>query len=103
MTAATVAIAVNWGVYIYAVVSGNVVEAALGYFVNPLVSVLIGVLVFREKIRAAQIAALVLAAIAVVIITVDYGRPPVVALTLALSFALYGSSRRWSRWIRARV
>ena len=90
VTAATVAIAVNWGVYIYAVVSGNVVEAALGYIVNPLVSVLIGVLVFREKIRAAQIAALVLAAIAVVIITVDYGRPPVVALTLALSFALYG-------------
>lgn len=90
VTAATVAIAINWGVYIYAVVSGNVVEAALGYFVNPLVSVLIGVLVFRERISAAQITALVLAAIAVVIITVDYGRPPVVALTLALSFALYG-------------
>ncbi|MCA1006796.1 EamA family transporter RarD [Rhodococcus hoagii] len=90
VTAATVAIAINWGVYIYAVVSGNVVEAALGYFVNPLVSVLIGVLVFRERISAAQIAALVLATIAVVIITVDYGRPPVVALTLALSFALYG-------------
>lgn len=90
VTAATVAIAINWGTYIYAVVSGNVVEAALGYFVNPLVSVLIGVLVFRERISAAQIAALVLATIAVVIITVDYGRPPVVALTLALSFALYG-------------
>lgn len=90
VAAATVAIGINWGVYIYAVVSGNVVEAALGYFVNPLVSVLIGVLVFRERIRAAQIAALVLAAVAVAIITVDYGRPPVVALTLAASFAMYG-------------
>lgn len=90
VAAATVAIGINWGVYIYAVVSGNVVEAALGYFVNPLVSVLIGVLVFRERIRAAQIAALVLAAAAVAIITVDYGRPPVVALTLAASFAMYG-------------
>lgn len=90
VTAATVAIAINWGTYIYAVVSGNVVEAALGYFVNPLVSVLMGVVIFRERIRPAQIVALGLAAIAVVIITVDYGRPPVVALTLALSFAVYG-------------
>lgn len=90
VAAATVAIAINWGVYIYAVVSGHVVEAALGYFVNPLVSVLLGVVLFRERLRPAQIAALALAAIAVVIITVDYGRPPIVALTLALSFALYG-------------
>ncbi|PTR32223.1 chloramphenicol-sensitive protein RarD [Rhodococcus sp. OK519] len=90
VTVATVAIAINWGTYIYAVVSGNVVEAALGYFINPLVSVLMGVVIFRERIRPAQIVALGLAAIAVVIITVDYGRPPVVALTLALSFALYG-------------
>ncbi|CAM2972360.1 EamA family transporter RarD [Prescottella defluvii] len=90
VAAATVAIAINWGTYIYAVVSGHVVEAALGYFVNPLVSVLLGVLIFRERLSRAQIAALTLAAVAVVIITVDYGRPPVVALTLALSFALYG-------------
>ncbi|WP_206612377.1 EamA family transporter RarD [Prescottella agglutinans] len=90
VSAATVAIAINWGVYIYAVVSGHVVEAALGYFVNPLVSVLLGVVLFRERLRPAQIAALVLAAVAVTVITVDYGRPPLVALTLALSFALYG-------------
>lgn len=90
VSAATVAIGINWGVYIYAVVSGHVVEAALGYFVNPLVSVLLGVVLFRERLRPAQIAALVLAAVAVIVITVDYGRPPVVALTLALSFALYG-------------
>lgn len=90
VSAATVAIGINWGVYIYAVTSGHVVEAALGYFVNPLVSVLLGVVLFRERLRPAQIAALVLAAVAVVVITVDYGRPPIVALTLALSFALYG-------------
>ncbi|MGF0301117.1 MULTISPECIES: EamA family transporter RarD [Rhodococcus] len=90
VAAASTAIAVNWGVYIYGVVSGRVVETALGYFINPLVSVVFGVLFFRERLRPAQIAALVLAICAVVVITVDYGRPPIIALTLALSFASYG-------------
>ncbi|MEZ5154193.1 EamA family transporter RarD [Rhodococcus zopfii] len=87
---ASAAIAVNWGTYIYGVMSGRVAETALGYFINPLVSVLFGVLFFRERLCRAQIAALLLATIAVVVITVDYGRPPIIALTLALSFALYG-------------
>ena len=87
---ASLAIAVNWGTYIYGVISDRVVETALGYFINPLVSVLLGVLIFRERLRSAQIGALVLAAGAVVVITVDYGHPPVIALTLAFSFALYG-------------
>ncbi|BCF83761.1 putative RarD protein [Rhodococcus qingshengii] len=90
VTAASAAIAVNWGTYIYAVVSGRVVEAALGYFINPLVTVLLGVVIFRERLRPAQIAALVLAATAVVVITVDFGKPPIVALLLAGSFATYG-------------
>ncbi|MGC0364451.1 chloramphenicol-sensitive protein RarD [Rhodococcus sp. 27YEA15] len=90
VSGASVAIAVNWGVYIYAVVSGRVVEAALGYFVNPLVSVLLGVVIFRERLRRSQVVALVLAAVAVVVITVDFGKPPVVALILACSFATYG-------------
>ncbi|MBH0121817.1 EamA family transporter RarD, partial [Rhodococcus sp. CX] len=90
VAAASAAIAVNWGTYIYGVTSGRVVETALGYFINPLVSVLFGVLFFRERLYRAQIAALLLATIAVVVITVDYGRPPIIALTLALSFALYG-------------
>ncbi|WP_137723826.1 EamA family transporter RarD [Prescottella subtropica] len=89
VTAGTVAVGINWGVYVYAVVSGHVVEAALGYFINPLVSVLFGVVFFRERLRRAQIVALAVAAIAVVIITVDYGQPPVVALTLAVSFSAY--------------
>lgn len=90
VAAASAAIAVNWGTYIYGVTSGRVVETALGYFINPLVSVLFGVLFFRERLRPAQIGALILAVCAVLVITVDYGRPPVLALTLALSFALYG-------------
>lgn len=87
---ASAAISINWGTYIYGVVSGRVVETALGYFINPLVSVMLGVVLFRERLRPAQIGALVLAAVAVVVITVDYGHPPVIALTLAFSFATYG-------------
>ena len=90
VAAASTAIAVNWGVYIYAVVSGQVIQAALGYFINPLVSVVFGVLFFRERLRPAQIVALIAAAVAVVVITVDYGRPPFLALILAFSFASYG-------------
>ncbi|GGG05702.1 putative RarD protein [Rhodococcoides trifolii] len=87
-------ISVNWGVYIYAVLSGHVVEAALGYFINPLVSVLLGVVFFRERLSRLQVAAVVLAAIAVVVLTVDYGRPPLISLTLAFSFALYGVMKK---------
>ncbi|MGN7132997.1 EamA family transporter RarD [Rhodococcoides corynebacterioides] len=94
VASASAFIAINWGTYIYAVSSGRVVEAALGYFVNPLVSVLLGVVIFRERLARSQIAALVLAAIAVVVLTVDYGRPPIIALTLALSFACYGVMKK---------
>ncbi|MFC4148907.1 EamA family transporter RarD [Micromonospora mangrovi] len=83
-------IAVNWGTYIYGVNSDRVVETALGYFINPLVSVLLGVFVLRERLRPAQWAALGVGALAVAVLTVDYGRPPWLALTLAVSFAGYG-------------
>ncbi|MFC8618534.1 EamA family transporter RarD [Micromonospora purpureochromogenes] len=83
-------IAVNWGTYIYGVNSDRVVETALGYFINPLVVVLIGVFVLRERLRPAQWAALGVGAAAVVVLTVDYGRLPYLALTLAFSFAGYG-------------
>nr|BFF02500.1 EamA family transporter RarD [Streptoalloteichus tenebrarius] len=88
--AAAVLIAVNWATYIYAVNSGQVVESALGYFVNPLFSVLLGVVVLRERLRIAQWVALAVAGGAVVVLTVDYGRVPLIALTLAVSFGLYG-------------
>ncbi|BAD56629.1 putative membrane protein [Nocardia farcinica IFM 10152] len=87
---ASAAISINWGVYVYGVTSGHVVECALGYFVNPLVTVAFGVLIFRERLAVAQWVALGLGALAVAVLTVDYGRPPVIALTLACSFALYG-------------
>ena len=83
-------ISVNWGTYIYAVTTGHVVDAALGYFINPLVSVLLGVLVFRERISRWQAVALVLALVAVVILTVELGAPPYIAVVLALSFGVYG-------------
>jgi chloramphenicol-sensitive protein RarD len=87
-------VSINWGVYIFAVLSGHVVEAALGYFINPLVSVLLGVVFFKERLSRAQVAAVVLAAIAVVVLTVDYGRPPLISLALAFSFALYGVMKK---------
>lgn len=88
--AASAAIAINWGTYVYGVNSGHVVECALGYFINPLVTVAFGVVLFRERLTRAQWLALGLGALAVVVLTVDYGRPPVIALVLACSFATYG-------------
>ncbi|ATE57512.1 EamA family transporter RarD [Actinosynnema pretiosum] len=90
VTAASALIAVNWGVYIYAVNSGRVVEAALGYFINPLFSVLLAVLVLRERLRPAQHAAIGVAGAAVVVLAVDYGTLPWISLALACSFAFYG-------------
>ncbi|WP_319459745.1 EamA family transporter RarD [Micromonospora sp. RTP1Z1] len=90
IAAAAALIAVNWGTYIYGVNSDRVVETALGYFINPLVVVLLGVFVLRERLRPAQWAALGVGALAVAVLTVDYGRPPYLALTLAFSFAGYG-------------
>jgi len=87
---AAVIITVNWGVYIYAVNSGHVVEGALGYFINPLVSVLFGVILLKERLRRWQWIAVGLGAVAVVILAVDYGRPPWIALVLAVSFGTYG-------------
>ena len=90
IVAAAALIAVNWGTYIYGVNSDRVVETALGYFINPLVSVLLGVFVLRERLRPGQWAALGVGALAVAVLTVDYGRLPYLALTLAFSFAGYG-------------
>ncbi|MEU0487023.1 EamA family transporter RarD [Streptosporangium sp. NPDC006013] len=90
LTLAAALVTVNWGVYIYAVNTGHVVESALGYFINPLVSVLFGVLLLKERLRPWQWAAVGLGAVAVVVLTVDYGRPPWIALALAASFGTYG-------------
>ncbi|GAA1219857.1 EamA family transporter RarD [Kitasatospora nipponensis] len=83
-------VAINWGVYIWGVNSGHVVETSLGYFINPLVTIAFGVLLLGERLRTAQWAAVGIGALAVVVLTVGYGRLPWIALTLAFSFAVYG-------------
>ena len=90
LTAAAFVLAVNWGIYIYGVTSDQVVETSLGYFINPLVTVLLGVVVLGERLRPAQWAALAVAAVAVVVLTVENGSPPWIALALAVSFGTYG-------------
>lgn len=91
---ASALISVNWLIYVYAVNNGHVVDAALGYFINPLVTVLLGVVVFRERLNRAQGTALVIAVVAVVVLTVQVGAPPYIGLGLALSFALYGAVKK---------
>jgi chloramphenicol-sensitive protein RarD len=83
-------IAVNWLTYTYGVTTGQAVEASLGYFINPLVSVLLGVFVLKETLRPLQWAAVGIGFIAVGVLTVSYGKLPWIALTLAISFGLYG-------------
>jgi chloramphenicol-sensitive protein RarD len=90
LAAAAVVITFNWGTYIYGVNNGRVVETSLGYFINPLVTVLMGVFILGERLRPLQWAAMAVATLAVVVLTVDYGRPPWVALVLAFSFGTYG-------------
>jgi chloramphenicol-sensitive protein RarD len=87
-------VSANWVIYVYAVNNGHVVDAALGYFINPLVSVLLGVLIFRERLNRAQIAALVIALAAVVLLAIEVGGPPFIALGLAFSFGLYGAVKK---------
>ncbi|WP_282703345.1 EamA family transporter RarD [Streptomyces sp. CC219B] len=83
-------IAVNWGVYIWSVNNDRVVEASLGYFINPLVTIAMGVLLLKERLRPVQWAAVGVGFAAVVVLTVGYGRPPWISLVLAFSFATYG-------------
>jgi len=90
VTAAAVLITVNWGTYIYAVNSRHVVESALGYFITPLVSVALGMIFLKERLRLAQAVAIGVVVVAVIVLTVDYGRLPVISLVLACSFGIYG-------------
>jgi chloramphenicol-sensitive protein RarD len=94
LTAAAVLIGINWGVYIWGVNNHHVVETSLGYFINPLVSVALGVIVLGERLRRAQWSAVAIAAVGVTVLSVAAGRPPWIALTLALSFGTYGLVKR---------
>ncbi|GAB2819749.1 EamA family transporter RarD [Actinocorallia aurea] len=90
LTAAAALIAVNWGTYILAVNDGQTIEASLGYFITPLFSVMLGVVLLKERLRPWQWAAVGVGLAAVVILAVDYGRPPWIALILAFTFGTYG-------------
>ncbi|MGA5868460.1 EamA family transporter RarD [Streptomyces cinereoruber] len=90
ITLAAAVITVNWGLYIWSVNAGHVVEASLGYFINPLVTIALGVLVLQERLRPAQWAAVGIGFAAVLVLAIGYGQPPWISLVLAFSFALYG-------------
>ena len=87
---AAVFLSINWGVYVWAVQSNLVVEASLGYFMNPLVSVGLGVVILRERLRHLQWAAVGIAIVAVIVLAVAMGHPPWISLVLATSFGIYG-------------
>jgi chloramphenicol-sensitive protein RarD len=90
LTISALLIAVNWLVYTYGAVSGQVMEASLGYFINPIVSVLLGVVFLRERLRPLQWAAISLGTISVLVLAIGHGSVPWIALTLAFSFGFYG-------------
>jgi len=94
VTLAGVLIAVNWIIYVSAVVAHHVTEASLGYFLNPIVTVAIGVVVLRERLRSLQWLAVAIGFAAGAYLTIDFGRPPWIALGLAFSFALYGLMKK---------
>lgn len=81
---------VNWQVYVYSTLSDHVIESALGYFINPIVTVLLGVLILRERLRSLQWAAVGVSGVAVLVLAINYGAFPWISLTLAITFGLYG-------------
>ena len=91
---AALLIGINWGTYVWAVNTGHMVEVSLGYFINPLLSVMMGVVFFRERLRQRQWIPVVLAVAGVVYLTVVFGSVPWIAMVLALSFALYGAVKK---------
>jgi chloramphenicol-sensitive protein RarD len=95
--ATTVLIANNWGIFIWAVANGELLQASLGYFINPLINVLLGVVLLRERLRRMQMLSVVLAAVGVGYMIVEYGEVPWIALLLAFSFAFYGLLRKTAR------
>jgi chloramphenicol-sensitive protein RarD len=94
LSLAALVITINWGTYIYGVTNDRVVETSLGYFINPLVTVLMGVAILGERLRTLQWLAIGVGFLACLVLTVDYGHPPWVALVLAFSFGTYGLAKK---------
>ena len=93
IAASAIFIFINWLVYVIAISEHHVVESSLGYFINPLVTILLAVVFLREKLSRVQWVAMSFGALAVIVLTVDYGRPPWIALILAGSFGIYGLAK----------
>lgn len=91
---AAILITSNWSIYIYAVVTGHVVETAIGYYINPLVSILLGMVVFKERLTRMQGVAVLLCLAGIIYFTVSYGQFPAIALLLAGTFGVYGAVKK---------
>lgn len=94
LTIAAFLITENWLLYIWAVNNDNIIEASLGYYINPLVSILLGVIFLKEKLNPVQIISIVIASIGVLYLTTHYGHIPYISLVLAFSFAIYGLCKK---------
>jgi chloramphenicol-sensitive protein RarD len=94
LTIASLLISVNWFIYIWAVNSGHMIEASLGYYINPLISILLGMFVLKEKLTLYQYVSFILAAIGVLIISISHGQFPWIAISLAFSFGVYGLAKK---------
>lgn len=89
---------INWTTYVTTVNSGNIVETAIGYYINPLVSIVLGLIFFKERLSKAQVAATVLATAGIAFFTINYGRLPVMGLVLAITFGAYGAVKKWGAY-----
>ncbi len=94
LTCSSIMIAINWGTYIYAVNSGYILDASLGYYLSPLLSILLGFIVFREKLRKLQWVAIAIAMTGIMVAVIAYGTIPYFALILSLSFSGYGAIKK---------
>jgi chloramphenicol-sensitive protein RarD len=94
LTIASLLVSVNWFIYIWAVNSSHMIEASLGYYINPLISILLGMIVLKEKLTVYQYVSFILAAIGVLIISISHGQFPWIAISLALSFGFYGLAKK---------
>jgi chloramphenicol-sensitive protein RarD len=94
LTATAIILAGNWLIFIWAINHGHVLQSSLGYYINPLISVLLGMVILRERLRRAQIVALLMATVGVLQLTIQFGQFPWIALTLGMTFGFYGLIRK---------
>lgn len=97
IVSASILISINWLVYIWAVNNGHIVESSMGYYINPLISILLGIIFLKEKLNLWQVVAFVLAVAGVLIQTIEFGQVPWIAISLALSFGFYGLTKKFIR------